>query len=99
MASGWSLLTDEWNNHMTEEQQDAFINKREYTWLAKSVHRRRFRRKSSRRWWHVEDDRATKVYRDMTKRGLPRKAIIEAFMNDVGLTKAGSSTTSSSVRR
>ena len=37
-------------------------------------------------------DKATKVYQDLTKRGLPRKAVIEAFMNDMKLTKAGAST-------
>ena len=29
MASGWSLLTDEWNRKMTDEQKTAFINKLE----------------------------------------------------------------------
>ena len=29
MASGWSLLTDQWNRKMTDEQKTAFINKLE----------------------------------------------------------------------
>lgn len=36
--------------------------------------------------------KATKLYKDMTKRGLPRMAIIEAFQQKAGLTKAGSAT-------
>jgi len=37
-------------------------------------------------------DKATKIYLDLTGRGLPRKAVMESFINDVGLTKAGAST-------
>jgi hypothetical protein len=38
-------------------------------------------------------DRATAAYKELTGRGLPRKAVIEAFMSkDIGLTKAGAST-------